>query len=259
MSPTRLRDLIKNRDPRLTKPVRLVLFTSETARIACTGSRNIAQEIKAHFGKIALESYDLIMDRDKSQQYGITQVPALVVEAEDGRTITFCGLMKGIFLDVLLNTIIALSGSKPWLPDEIRLTLEHLAHDVRIRMFVEKDCILCRSVAEIGIGMALENGLINMEIIVASDFPELVKKQGITLLPKTIFGENLHMDGHVTETEFLEMIFQAEGIKPGGDRRCLVCAKASQEAICAGCKTRIQAEALEYKLKSEKQRQPESL
>jgi predicted nucleic acid-binding Zn ribbon protein len=93
---------------------------------------------------------------------------------------------------------------------------------------------------------------------VAGDFPELIKRHKITKLPTTIFGENLFMEGHVTESEFLEMIFQAEGIKPAPDRRCLVCGNPSPDSVCSQCKTRIQAEALEHKLKSEKMRKQES-
>ncbi len=68
----------------------------------------------------------------------------------------------------------------------------------------------------------------------------------------TIFGENLQMEGHVTESEFLEMIFEAEGIKPGTDRRCLVCGNPSPDIICSNCKTRIQAEAIDHKTRTEK-------
>jgi hypothetical protein len=89
-------------------------------------------------------------------------------------------------------------------------------------------------------------------MIVASSFPELIKRYGIKTLPKTIFGENLHMDGHVMESEFLEMIFQAEGLKTGPEKKCLVCGTSSPDIICQNCKTRIQAEALEHKIKSEK-------
>jgi hypothetical protein len=107
-------------------------------------------------------------------------------------------------------------------------------------------------VAETAIGMALESANVYADIIIASDFPELIKKHRITTLPKTIFGENLYMEGHVTESEFLEMIFQAEGIKPGPERRCLICGKISSDIICLNCKTKIQAEAIDHKTRMEK-------
>ncbi len=252
MMPERTMEIIKTYTNRLKKPVRLVLFTSERGCAACPDMLGLVQAIKTHFDKIALESYDLVMDRDKSQQYGIQQAPAVVLQGWDGEMVAFYGLIEDVSLKILLDTIQSLSSTKIWLPDDARRALKHLAHDVKIRVFVESDCPLCRPVAKTAIGLALESGFIDTDIIVASDFPELIKKHKITVLPKTIFGENLHMDGHVTEGEFLEMIFQAEGLKTGPDQRCLVCGNPSPDIICASCKMRIQAEALDQKTRTEK-------
>ena len=71
-------------------------------------------------------------------------------------------------------------------------------------------------------------------------------------MPTTIFGENLRMEGPVSESDILEMIFETEGDKPGPDRRCLVCGEPSQDIICAHCKTRVHAEAIDHKTRIEK-------
>jgi alkyl hydroperoxide reductase subunit AhpF len=236
----------------MKNPVRLVLFTSDVGCEACPDARKRARAIKTHSPKIALEEYDMVMDRDKTTQYGIRMVPALVVQGGEGYAVAFSGLIEDVFLGVLLDTILAVSEKKVWFPDNIRNTLKHLARDVKIQVYVESDCPQCRPVAETAIGLALESKLISADIIVASDFPDLIKKYDIKTLPKTIFGENLHMDGHVTESVFLEMIFKAEGLQPSQGRRCLTCGKPSPDLICMECKTRIQAEAVEHKRRTEK-------
>jgi len=242
----------------LKKPVRVVLFTTDTACVACPDAHELVRAIKAHMGRIALETYDMVMDRDKTEQYGIQQVPAIVVQGGEGQTVTFYGLIEDVFLEILMETIQSVADAKVWFPDDVLRALKHLVHDVKIRVFVETDCIQCKPVAETAIGLAMESRLIYSDIIVASDFPDLVKKYKVKTLPTTIFGENLYMEGHVAESEFLEMIFQAEGIKPAPDRRCLVCGKSTPDAICEQCKTRIRAEALDHKLKSERTKQGES-
>ncbi len=259
MISARSKEIIEKSQVNPRKPVRLIMFTSDTGCASCPEMLALAQTIKAQAGTIAFEHYDFVMDRDKSQQYGITRVPALVVEDREGKSVTFSGRIEGLFLNVLLNTITAVGDSKIWFPEDIRRTLKHLENSVAIRVLVEPDCPLCLPVAEAAIGLAFENPLIETDIIIAKEYPELMKKYGVTMLPKTIFGENLHMDGHVTEGDFLEMIYQAEGVRPGPDRKCIVCAKQSPEIICPQCKTRIQAEAFEHKLKSEKIKQPEML
>jgi thiol-disulfide isomerase/thioredoxin len=245
-------EIIKTSTSRLNKPVRLVLFTSDTGCATCPEMTALAKAIKAHFDKIALESYDLVMDRDKSHQYGIERAPAIVLQGVDGETATFYGLIEDVFLKILLDTVQSLSSTKVWFPEDVRRVLKHLDHDVKIQVFVESDCPLCRPVAETAIGLALESRYVYADIIVADNYPELIKKHKIKKLPMTIFGQNLQMEGHVTESEFLQMIFDAEGIKQGKDRRCLVCSKPSPDIICSNCEIRIQAEAVDHKTRTEK-------
>jgi hypothetical protein len=251
--------IIRSRPGLLKKPVRLVLFTSDTGCEACPDMLELARAVKAQFNKIALETYDVVMDRDKSMQFGVRHVPALVVQGGEGETVSFYGKLEHLFLEVLLSTMAAVSESKAWFPENVRRALHHLANDVSIRVFVENDCPECGPVADIAIGLALESRLISTSIIVASDFPDMMKRYRISTLPRTIFGENLHMDGHVSESEFLEMVFQAEGLKAGPEKKCLVCGNMSPENICPACKAKIQAEAVEHKLKGEKLSRPESL
>ncbi len=234
-------------------PVRLILFTLDTGCETCPEVLTLARSIKARSSKIALEVYDQVMDRDKAEQYGVKYVPAIVVQGGDGRMVRFYGLIENVFLRILLDTVLSVSSGKIWFPENIRRALSHLEREVGIQVYVESDCPLCRPVAETAIGLAFGSDLIVTDIIIASDFPDLIRKHSIKTLPKTIFGANLHMDGHVTESQFLEMIFQAEGVQVGPDKRCIVCGQPSADIICSTCKNKIQAEAVEHKIKGEKQ------
>ncbi len=249
---------INNRFRPLIQPVRMVLFTIDAGCDACPDMVELARAIKTRSNLIALEIYDKIMDRDKTELYGIKYAPALVVQGADGRAVTFYGRIEEVCLDVLLTTISGISESREWFPQDIVRTLSHLTNDVTLRVFMDRDCGKCAPVAETAIGLGLVNRMISTCIIVSRDFPELVKRYHITELPKTIFGENLHLDGQVTESVFLEMIFQAEGVKTGPDKRCLVCGTAAPELICHNCKAKIQAEAVDHKLKGERLKQRET-
>jgi len=250
---------IGNMPGQLKRPVRLVLFTSDTGCAACPDMLELARALKKRCDKLALETYDVVMDRDKSTQFGVKRAPAVVVQGGEGEAVTFYGMVEDLFLDMLLSTIAAIAERKVWFPENVRRALKHLENDVAIQVFVESDCVQCRPVAETAIGLALESTLINSSIIMASDFPDLVKHYAISTLPGTVFGENLHLDGHVTESEFLEMVFQAEGLKTGPEKKCLVCGKSSPDNICTNCKIRIQAEAVDHKFKGEKLGHPGSL
>ncbi len=236
----------------MKNPVRLILFTRDAGCDTCPQALDLARALKSRSPKIALEVYDQVMDRDKAEQYGIKYVPAIVVQGGNGRMVRFYGLIEDVFLQILLETVLSVSVGKVWFPENIRRAISHLEREVGIQVYVESDCPLCRPVAETAIGLAFESDLIVADVIMANDFPDLIKKHSIKKLPKTIFGANLHMDGHVTESQFLEMIFQAEGVQVGPDKRCIVCGKPSPDIVCTSCKNKIQAEAVEHKLKGEK-------
>jgi hypothetical protein len=245
--------IIKNYADQLLKPVRLVVFTGDACSRACTEAIELARAIKAGMGRVAVETYDMAMDRDKTEQYGIQRVPALVVQGGDGRTITFFGLPESMILEVLLDTIRAVSEGKSSLPESIRHSLKRFSDAVSVQVFVRSDCALCKSAAELAINFTLASDRIDTAVIMVKDFPQLAAKYAVTALPKTVFGGDEQVEGDIPEAEFFEKIFHAQGSKPGPDRRCLTCGSQSSDIICQQCKIRIRAEALDHKRKIEKQ------
>lgn len=244
-----IRDALKD----VKYPVRVVLFTGETNCDACADSVETVRAVKEASPRLAVEQYDIIMDRDKREEYGITLVPSFVVQSQGGRVVTFCGSLEGESLILFLEAIHAGQSGRAWFPEKVTGTLALLKKGVRVRVLLENDCSLCRPVAETAVGLALSNRLVSTEIIVADEYPELLAKHKVKVLPYTLFGSALHLDGHVSESEFLEMIFRAEGERASGlDKRCMVCGIPTGDLICGGCKTKIQAEAVDHKRREEK-------
>ncbi len=236
----------------LKSPVRVAVFTSDAHAEDIPHARAVAQELKAASPKIALEFYDIIMDRDKSGEYGVTRVPTFVVEGSGHRKVSFSGKAEGLTLVLMLDVITALADGKAWFPEGVASTVNLLQKDVAATVLLENDCTLCKPVAETAIGLALTNRHVFAEIVVADQYPEILSKHRVKILPFTIFGSRLTLEGHVGEGEFLEMIFRAEGEKAAGlDKRCLVCGSASPDVICTSCKSRIQSEAVSHKKKDE--------
>jgi hypothetical protein len=242
---------------RLVKPVKLIVFTKDTDCKSCQSVTELARAIKAHFGMLALEIYDVVMDRDQTELFDIRRAPALVVQGGEGRAVTFYGLTENMMLEVLMNAIRDISAAKGRLSEDIRRSLQRLKDKVMIRVFASDNCSICKKVSETAVGLAFESDHIQVAVIMIKDFPELAQKYDTTVLPLTIFGDKLKVAGSITEAEILENLFLAQGIKPEPDSRCLACGKASSDIICSMCKTKIQAEALDRKLKQEKQKQPE--
>jgi len=236
----------------LNNPVRLILFTSDVGCMTCDDMQELGQLIKRNMDKVALEIYDVVMDRDKSQLYGVRHVPTLVIEGRHGSYVAIQGLVKGVWLQLVLETIQAVSKGKRWFPDDVVHALSHLSTDVTIRAFVEEECGQCVQTAKTCMGLALENALIRTDVVIAAYFPELKQKLHVMALPEIVLGNNLRLEGHAAGSEIIETLFQAEGIKPGPDKRCLICGQSAEDLICTNCKTKVQAEAFEHKLRSQR-------
>lgn len=245
------RQIIRKSLAGLRQPVRLVLFTSDVGCDACPGARELAAAIKDASPKVVLETYDLTMDRDKSQEYGVKRVPAFVVQGQGVRSVTFSGSVEDIALMLLLDVIVGVAEGRVWFPGQVLGPLGMIQREVAVQVLIENDCSLCRPVAETAIGLALSSRFVSTEIIMADEFPDLLAKHRIKVLPYTIFGPKLHLEGHVTESMFLEMLFHAEGKGGEPDRRCAVCSTPSPDVICSSCRAKIQAEAVDYKRKGE--------
>ncbi len=247
-----VKQIIRESLKSIDRPVRLVVVTGEPGCDICPDAVDLARAMKAAAPKIALEIYDYTMDRDKTEEYGVKRIPAFVVGAPDGRAVTFSGSLEGVSLILLLEAIASISESRSWFPGQIEATLKLLSHEVTVQVLLENDCTLCRPVAETALGLALTNKRVLTEIIVADDYPDLLAKNRVKILPYTLFGQRLHLEGHVTESTFLEMIFRAEGERGVSDKRCIICGSPSPEMICQACKTKIQAEAVDQKRRGEK-------
>lgn len=245
--------LIREALASIKKPVRVLLFTIDSNCDSCPDAVDTARVIKTASPKIAMEVYDLVMDRDKTEEYKIKRVPSFVVLVPGGMAVSFSGTLEGVSLLLFLDVVVAASNGQPWFPEKFRNALAQVRTGVSIKVIIENDCSLCKPVAETAVGLGVMSPLIHTEIIVADDFPDLLARQKIKVLPYTLFGASLHLEGHVTESEFLEMIFRAEGQRADGlDKICLVCGKPSPDIMCQNCKAKIQAEAVDHKRKDER-------
>lgn len=235
----------------LKHPVRLVLFVSDVRCDSCPDAVELGRAIQAAAPKVSLEIFDQAMDRDKSEEYNIKRVPAFVVQATARRSVTFSGAMEGIALIMLLDAINGVANNRVWFPDRIASTLALLRQEVQVQVFLESDCPLCKPVAETAMGLALTSRMVNAELIAADDFPDLLARHRIKVLPFLLFGGSLSHHGHASESEFLEMLFHAQAQARGAEKRCVTCGQPSADMICESCKTRIQSEAITHKRRDE--------
>jgi len=208
--PDEHREHIKNElNEKLEKPVRIVMFTQEIECQFCITTRQLINELAALSDRISVEIYDFVANADKAKEYGIDKVPALAILGEKDYGIRFYGLPYGYEFQTLMDSLIIVSSGKTDLSEETRSKLREINMPVHIQIFVTLTCPYCALAAGTAYKFAMENSLIRVDIVEASEFTHLAVKYAVMGVPKTVINDKVEFVGLVPENMFLEHVLLA--------------------------------------------------
>ncbi len=120
----------------LRDPVKLVVFSQSLAAAdLCAQNEALAREVAEISDTISVEVLNLAIDRERAEDYGVTQVPAIVVEGARDYGLRFYGVPTGYEFSNLIDAIVIASTGEPTLSDATRTALAGLEDDVDIKVF----------------------------------------------------------------------------------------------------------------------------
>jgi len=120
----------------MANPVRLVHFTQELNLEYGRETKLLLEELAALSGKVSLEVYNFLLDRDRVQEFGVDKVPATVVCGARDYGIRFYGLPGGYEFSNLLDAILSVSKGDSGLSAASREKLATLTAPVHLEVFV---------------------------------------------------------------------------------------------------------------------------
>ncbi len=127
---------VKKQFERLTGPVQLVVFSQELiAGDLCRQNEQLVREVAALDDRLSVEVLNPTIDRERSQTYGVEQVPAIAVVGARDYGIRFWGIPSGYEFGNLIDSIVLASTGEPGLAAETRTALAALTQDVDIKVF----------------------------------------------------------------------------------------------------------------------------
>lgn len=129
------RQAVQQELTKLTGPVKLILFSQELGGETCVQTERLLKEVAELSGQVSLEVYNLVLDREKAEQYEVDRVPAIVVEGVKDYGIRFYGMPAGYEFSNLIDAALLASSGQPQLS---ATTLERLAQvqkPVHIQVF----------------------------------------------------------------------------------------------------------------------------
>ncbi|MGB9836751.1 MAG: protein disulfide oxidoreductase [Candidatus Saccharicenans sp.] len=221
-----VRDFTKKKfDSELVNPVNLVFFMKEKSPLIvpgqapqedctyCPETKQLLEELSGLSDKLKLVVYDVDKEPARAAEFSIDKVPAIVVMGEKDAGIRFFGIPSGYEFMSLLEAIVDVSRGETELSQETKEALKKLDKEVNIQVFVTPTCPYCPMAVRLAHQMSLESPMVKGAMVEATEFPDLAQKYEVFGVPKTIFNENISLEGAVPEEMFLEHLLKAAGAK----------------------------------------------
>jgi alkyl hydroperoxide reductase subunit AhpF len=122
---------------KLAGPVKLVVFGQQLGPGAeySLETERLIREVAACSDKVAVEIYNLHIDRDKAAGYGVDRTPAIVVEGSRDYGIRFFGIPAGYEFTNLIDGMQVAASGEPKLSPETLERLAGLTDRIHIQVF----------------------------------------------------------------------------------------------------------------------------
>jgi glutaredoxin-like protein len=205
----------------IEEPVRLVFFTQTVAAPeTATVAKQVLDEIVSLCDHITLEEVNFVLDRDRAAEYGIEQIPAIVLLKGDQDTrMRFLGAPAGYEFTSLIEAVILAGTNDSGLTPESRaLVAEHVTAPLDIQIFVTPTCPHCPRAVTLAHRMAVESPHIRASCVEATEFMELSRKFRVTGVPKTVVNGSIEFLGALPEDEFVRTVVGAPDRAPSAGR-----------------------------------------
>ena len=203
----------------IEEPVRLLFFTQtfgapDTVMIA----KQVLDEIVCLNDHLTLEEVNFVLEQDRARQYGVEQIPTIVLLKGDQDTrIRFLGAPAGYeFMSLIEAVILAGTNDSGLTPDSRALVAEHVTEPLDIQVFVTPTCPHCPRAVTLAHRLAVESPLITASCVEATEFMDLSRKFRVTGVPKTIVNGSIEILGALPEDQFVRTVVGAPDQANGG-------------------------------------------
>ena len=130
------REGLKAELAQLSSPVRLVFFTQTLDCETCPATRQILDEVASLSDQVAVEEYNLILDKEKAAEYGIDKAPAVAIISGHDTGIRYYGVPAGYEFMSLVEAVLLASSGESRLADESQAMVGAVDAPVAIQVFV---------------------------------------------------------------------------------------------------------------------------
>jgi glutaredoxin-like protein len=201
----------------IKNPVEILFFEQGADCDYCSDTRQLLEEVVAISDQLSMKVYNMQDDADVAKQFNVDKAPGIVIAAKEGNQITdygvrFAGIPSGHEFSSLIQDILLVSTRDSGLNPQTRQYLQGMTEPLLLQVFVTPTCPYCPRAVILAHQMAMENPLVQAEMVEAMEFPELSNQFGVSGVPHTTINSGMgNVVGAVPEDNLLAEIQRALG------------------------------------------------
>jgi glutaredoxin-like protein len=168
-------------------------------------------EIASLSDKIKVETYDLVADKDKADEYRLDKIPAIAIVGARDYGVRYFGMPSGFEFNSFVQDIVDVSRGTTDLSPATKEKLKSLKNYIHIQVFTTPTCPYCPSVVRMAHKMAIESDRILADMVDAMEFMHLVERYHVHGTPRVVINDSTSFEGVVPEAGFLAFVLKAAG------------------------------------------------
>jgi len=196
----------------LVNSVKLVNFTQALECQFCAETRKLVQEVAALSDKIELEVYNLAIDKEKVEEYGVDKIPAIAILGEKDYGVRYYGIPSGYEFSSLIEDIIDISKREVELLPATKEALAEITEPLHFQVFVTPTCPYCPQAVRLAHKLAIESDHVRADMVEAIEFPHLAIKYNVRGVPRIVINETIQIEGAQPEPMLMAQL--QEALKP---------------------------------------------
>ena len=183
------------------------MFMKEQDCLYCNDTNDLVNLVAENSDKVSVKQH--MIGSDKAKEFGIEYAPGIALEGAKKYNLKFYGIPAGHEFGALIGSIVDVSrGEAPLAPDIIE-DIASIDKPISIKVFVTPQCPYCPGMTRLAHQAAIINPLIVSEMVEALEFQELATKYEVFGVPKTIFNEDVSVEGLTPPEMFVEKLFDS--------------------------------------------------
>lgn len=170
--------------------------------------KGMLSELAGLSSNIIVSIVDFKSNLELAKRFSVSRAPCIVITS-DSLKIKFYGFPGGREFPVFLESIVMASSGKS------SLTENYLIHKpkggLNMKVFFTHTCPVCPEVVRLAIAFTVLNPFIDLELIDAREFVDLVRKFNVLSVPKVVINESISLTGLFSIKELIDSIKRAPG------------------------------------------------